>query len=58
MGGVVGEESIYVDMGPSGRVVVGYDVLSAGSTDGGVGRCYSVALDYMDMVLVGVIGIT
>ncbi|KAM0744852.1 hypothetical protein ACQRIT_000236 [Beauveria bassiana] len=58
MGGVVGEEPIHVDMGPSGRAAVGYDVPSAGSTDGGVGRCYSAAPDHMDTVPVGATGIT
>ncbi|KAM3541856.1 hypothetical protein ARSEF1564_005224 [Beauveria bassiana] len=57
MGGVVGEEPIHVDMGPSGRAAVGYDVPSAGSTDGGVGRCYSAAPDHMDTVPVGATGI-
>ncbi|KAM3547316.1 hypothetical protein MY1884_009619 [Beauveria asiatica] len=57
MGGVVGEEPIYVDMGPSGGAAVGYDVPSAGSTDGGVGRCYSAAPDQMDTVPVGATGI-
>ncbi|KAK8140933.1 hypothetical protein G3M48_001311 [Beauveria asiatica] len=57
MGGVVGEQPIYVDMGPSGGAAVGYDVLSAGSTDGDVGRCYSAAPDLMDTVPVGATGI-
>ncbi|OAA34263.1 Fungal transcriptional regulatory protein [Beauveria brongniartii RCEF 3172] len=57
MGGVVGEEPIYVDMGPSGGAATGYDVPSASSTDGGVGRCYSTAPDHMDTVPVGATGI-
>ncbi|OAA34305.1 Fungal transcriptional regulatory protein [Beauveria brongniartii RCEF 3172] len=56
MGGVVGEEPIYVDMGPSGGAAVGHDVPSAGSTDDGVGRCYSAAPDHMDTVPVGATG--
>ncbi|TQV90312.1 fungal zinc cluster transcription factor [Cordyceps javanica] len=57
MGGVVGEDPIYADMCPSGGATVGYDVPSAGSTDGGVRRCYSAAPDHMDTVPVGATGI-
>ncbi|KGQ08069.1 hypothetical protein BBAD15_g6603 [Beauveria bassiana D1-5] len=56
MGGVVSEEPIYVDIGPSRGAAVGYDVPSAGSTDNGVGRCYSAAPDRMNTVPVGVTG--
>ncbi|KAM3539089.1 hypothetical protein ARSEF1564_007999 [Beauveria bassiana] len=56
MGGVVSEEPIYVNMGPSGGAAVSHDVPSAGSTNDGVGRCYSAAPDHMDTVPVGATG--